>query len=377
MEAKQIIRNLIRESISNLLENAPLADKIYFNTGKLSPRVKEIIERITGKDNYMKIVTDIYWNYLQQSIKNGKWALSVLDGSDYEEDDKEETSENDVLHIDTLREIKGLYEELKNYNKNVFPIEGFDLLHIEDVGNIIWALKQRKKILEEFKKLPSVAGRNMKADIRQERSGYEMNRYRDRLEYFLGHFSLLGNRNDELKQKIINKMFKTNITLEQLLDFVEEKRNLLGGAEFTKEKIREIAETEDVEIVYEQGNIMIVEVSSPNGIKAVGCNSLWCFTYGNDRIYDNWSTYSTNYRVYVIIDFAQPTDDSEFMYVLIRQLTDDNNRFIKYSEEDVDNGKTPLFNMSNENYYDPYSVLSQKLGVNYKKIIRKYLNFGY
>jgi hypothetical protein len=27
---------------------------------------------------------------------------------------------------------------------------------------------------------------------------------------------------------------------------------------------------------------MVIEVSGPNGIKKIGCNSLWCFTYGRN-----------------------------------------------------------------------------------------------
>jgi hypothetical protein len=28
---------------------------------------------------------------------------------------------------------------------------------------------------------------------------------------------------------------------------------------------------------------MVIEVSGPNGKKKIGCNSLWCFTYGRKQ----------------------------------------------------------------------------------------------
>ena len=47
-------------------------------------------------------------------------------------------------------------------------------------------------------------------------------------------------------------MFKADTTLDQLLRFAEEKENLLGGMEFTKEKVKEMAEVEGFDVVYEK-----------------------------------------------------------------------------------------------------------------------------
>jgi hypothetical protein len=107
--------------------------------------------------------------------------------------------------------------------------------------------------------------------------------YRHRLEYFLGHYSLLDNRDAELKKFVEKKMFKSGMTIEKLLSFVEEKENLLGGKKFDKDVIKSVIEDNnhgELEIIYDQGDIMVVEVGGPYGIKEIGCNSLWCFTYG-------------------------------------------------------------------------------------------------
>mgnify|MGYP003338529999 CR=1 FL=1 len=46
----------------------------------------------------------------------------------------------------------------------------------------------------------------------------------------------------ELQKKVQNKMFKSNITLDKLIDFAEEKQNLLGGEEFDREKIKDLVD---------------------------------------------------------------------------------------------------------------------------------------
>lgn len=51
---------IIKEEI-NILENKQLADKIYFNTGKLTDEDKKIIYGITNGDNTTKVISDIYF----------------------------------------------------------------------------------------------------------------------------------------------------------------------------------------------------------------------------------------------------------------------------------------------------------------------------
>ena len=372
----KLIRSLIRKNIEMLFENVQLADKEYFNSGKLSQKVKDIIiSKITGGDNYTKIITDIYWQYLQQLIKQGKWAISIIDKKEYEFTDEDEEVKNDMLDIERWKEIKEYYQDLKSYNKNVFPIKNLNIYKPTNIWIIISGLRLRRLIIEIFKKLPSIAWRNMKEDIRIERDYPELQEYRNHLEHFWNYFSLIRNRDENLQKKIIQKMFKSNVTLSQLLRFVEEKENLLGGADFTKEQIKEMSKYEDFEIVFEQGDVIIVRVDSPDGIKKIGCNSLWCFTYGSgfDSAYRQWNNYSYNDIVYVIIDFKEKSDSANFMNVLIKPLIDKNGRFLKFTEDNEDDH--PLFNMANENWSNPYVTLNHLFGNNYKNIVKKYMNF--
>lgn len=366
----ELIRNykMIRETVRGVLkENLQLADKTYFTPGKLSPKVRQvIIDKITGGDIWTKLISDIYYAELQQSLKMGDWIESGFDEKHKDKDVYE--TKDDVLHVDTWKKIKSFYQQLKSYNKNVFPIEGLNVNGVGDIWSLIQALKQRATILEKIKELPSVAIRNMRADIRTPRSGNEMNHYRDRLEYFLAHYSFLGNRSEELKRFVEKKMFKSGVDIEQLVDFAEEKENLLGGKKFDKDVIKDIISDNnhsELEIIYEKDNIMIVEVSGPYGIKDIGCNSLWCFTYG-EGYSRNWSQHSYNDTVYVIIDFDEPTDSKDFMNVVIKP--------IDFKSDDKEVNDDVVFNMANENRYDVLSYLDSVIGLDTaKKLLTFYV----
>lgn len=357
-ENKTLIKTLLRENLQQ-------ADKLYFKNGKLSEKARQIILMITKGDSFTKLVSDMYYAELIQNHKNGEWISKTMD-KNHKETDK---PNNDVLDNNTLKELQVFHQDLVNYNKNVFPIKDFNINGVENIHYFMSALKQRRLILKMFGELPSIATRNMKGDIRQERTYPELQNYRSDLEYFMSFYSMLSNRDENAKKKIELKMFKNNITLEELLRFAEEKENLVGGTKFTKNKVKQIVKEDgyDLAIVYEKNNIMIVEVSGPDGIKKIGCNSLWCFTYGSgfNNAYRNWNNYSTNDFVYVIIDFNQSPDSPEFMHVLIKPLQDE------YDDED-DNPST-LFDMSNEVQYNPNRIITNYIDF---ETAKKIMNFG-
>ena len=343
------IKKLIKETLDEIFtENIQLADKVYFNTNKLSPEAKNEILKITNGDNFTKIVSDLFF-----SLQN----------------------ENPYFGKTELENILQFYQNIKTYNKNVYPIKNVNFLNPDDIWGMYYALQIRSKIINLFKILPSTASRNMKDDIRTERSSNELSKYLNDIEYFTTHFSQLSNRNKEMQEKVYRKMFKSNTTIEDLMQFVDDKENFLGGASFGKQEIIELSKTEDFEIIYQQGNSMIIQVDSPEGIKAIGCNSLWCFTYGSgfDAAYRQWNTYSHNDIVYVLVDFDENSDSQEFMHVLIGPLLDDDDDLIKYSEENED--QVPLYDMANEQSYNPYHILKTLFGENYETVIYEYLDF--
>jgi hypothetical protein len=353
IQPKYSLVSLIKEELS-LLENLQLADKFYFKSGKLSNEAKEQILQITNGDAYTKIIADIYYYFLKEN--------------------NSESKENTTLNYNNIKELKEIYNSLKSYNKNVFPIAGLNINSVSNVQNLIYSINERKAIIELLKKLPSIAIRNLKNDIRKERSSQELHKYKKDLEYFLSYYSALYNRDEKLRAVIDRKVFKSDATIEDLLQFIEDKNNLIGGAKFTKNMIRKLVEENpyDLEIVFEKGKIMIVDVTSPEGIKTIGCNSLWCFTYGKgfQEAYRQWSSYSTNDHVYVIIDFGLESDSPEFMHVLIKPIE-------KESENNEGEGEgindDKLFDMSNEPIYSPLPFLNSIVGEENIPII---FNFG-
>jgi hypothetical protein len=338
---KDFIKQLLRE-------NLQLADKVYFNSGKLSPRVREIITHVTNGDPYTKIMTDIYYTMLMDGHRTGNWALKQIDP----EHQETENPENDVMGMDDLKKLRPLYNQLKEYNKNVFPIKGFNINGVENVNDLIRALTQREKILNVFNEWPSIAKRNMKDDIRRERDSSEMNHYRDSLENADAYMSMLNNRNEEAKRSILAKIFTKNTTLDNVMDFLYDKESLLGGVDMTRKQVGQILKYDkenydELKVKYNKGNIMIIEVSGPEGIKLIGCNSLWCFTYnrkGGDTNWNDWYNNSTNGYCYIIIDFSQSSDSEDFMHVLTKPLL--------YDYSDYRGDSERLYNMANRDMGD-------------------------
>ena len=324
-------------------ENLQLADKTYFNTGILSVEDKEKILKITNGDSYTKIISDMYV-YLKK--------YSFISSN-----------------------ITELYDEVKNYNKNVFPIKGYDIYNPEHIGNLIHNINLRKNIMKEIKILPSIALRNMRNDIRQERDMEELSKYKNDIEYFNTMYMMLNNRPEEVQANFAKKMFKKNTTLKDLMQFVDDKSEFMGGVDLNKDYIKELSENEDLDIIYEQGNAMIVEVYSPSGIKKIGCNSLWCFTYGTlNDVYQVWNSHSYNDIVYVLINFDVNTDSEDFMHVVIKPILDDEGELIVFEDSSDD---SPVYNMANENYSNPQDLLSYLFGENYESIAKQYLTFDY
>jgi hypothetical protein len=321
------MKNLIKQLLK---ENLQLADKVYFNSGKLSPEVKKIILSITNGDPYTKIMTDIYYNMLVQG----------------------NMTENDVMSNDKIQKLIQTYKQLKEYNKNVFPIKGFNINGVEDSQYLVKTLENRQKILNIFDKWPSIAKRNMKNDIRTERDNREMYDYLDNLETADSDISQLNNRNEEAKNRILAKIFTNNTTLDDVIDFIDNKESLLGGTELTRKQIKQILKKDkeqydELKVKYNKGNIMIIEVDGPNGIKEIGCNSVWCFTYNRDGAtnWNDWRNNSTNGYCYIIIDFSESSDSEDFMHVLTKPLLYD------YSDYGTD-GSQRLYTMANRDVYD-------------------------
>lgn len=341
-EAKEKTRSIIFEYLQQ-------AEKTYFKPGVLSNEDKEQILKITNGDNFTKTISDLYYS-MAKSKKDSETRIP-----DYE-----------------LEVLKGAYEEIKNYNKNVFPIKDYNPFEIKNAFEFIRGLNNRKEIIEKMKLLPSIAIRNLKNDIRVPRNSKELERYKSDLKNFILHIASLGNRDEKMRDAILRKMFKSNTTMADLSNFVEEKQNLLGGAVFTKKKVKDICDEymSESDIIYDKGNIMVVEIYGPRGIKNIGCNSVWCFTYGKDN-WQQWNKYSTNGLCYAIINFSEPSDSLDFMHVLIQPVDWDD---IGHDENDEDIHTSELYSMDNEPVYGAGRYLIDWVGG--EEEAKKIFSFG-
>ncbi len=337
-----------------------LADKIYFKTGKMDESDRLLVLSVTRGDNYTNFISDCLYRYKGLENIDKKLLLSKLDI---------------------------LYQSAKAYNRNLFPVVGLsDFNKIDNIGDVINSLLTRYKIIRDLRTLPSIVIRNLKSDTRTERTAYEFNRYFNDLEYFMGYISLLNNRDEKSRLVIYNKMFKNNRTLEDMIDFAQEKENLIGGGDVTREDLLQVVDEyeDEMTLVYHNEEVMVVRIETPTGIKAIGCNSLWCFTYGSgfDSAYRTWNDYSTNGIVYIIVDFRLPSDNVDFMNVVIKPIDFGNYETVKQehpdqlripfddidklghdTEDDEEVNDNKIYDLSNEPQYSPLSYLKNTIGL--------------
>ena len=307
---------MILDFKSYIFENIQQAEKYYFKTGKISEENKEKILGITNGDNQTKTICDMYYFM----VSNYFYLQSIF------------------------KELSKLYNDLKTYNKNVFPITHFD--NPKEIGYLIESLEKRRLILKVFDELPSIAKRNLKGDIRELRNSKQLKDYYNNITLLQAQISLISNRPEKIANTILKKVFQSNTTLNDILDFFEDKENLIKDYKLTKRKALEIAKENYLDIVYDKNNILILKVEDLDGIKAIGFMSLWCFTYGNS--YRTQSQYSTNDIVYVIINYNKPYDSEYFMCVLIKPIfvLEDYEDYEDYDEDDEEYGT--LFTILNE-----------------------------
>jgi hypothetical protein len=326
--------------ITYIKEDFDLANKLYFKTNIITGKQKDLILSITNNDNYTKLLCDIVY------------TINKIDT---------------FMVEDFKKYLNDTYTQLKEYNKNYFPIKDFNKKDITNLSPYVF--EYRQEVIDNMKKLPSIAIRNLKNDIRIERDTHEFSNYGDKLNYCLGLYGYLLNRPEEIRDKILKKLFKNNITLDDLSNFLEDKYNIIGGVKMDKKTILKIIDDDysgQLDLIYDENNIMIVEVSGPNGIKKIGSNSLWCFTYGNDN-FDVWYRNQKNGIVYVIFNLNKKSDSEDFMYVLLEPLNynPDENEFEEDEKDDFNEYK--LYNMMNDDELHPLIILDNLIGLEKSK----------
>jgi hypothetical protein len=303
------IRKIIRESF-NLAENLQQADKIYFKTGLMSPDDRENILSITGGDGWTRLVADWYYH-----------VMKVWKSSDFNRDKKM---------------IQEFYDDLKNYNKNVFPVE-FDLQEYNAQENergkhildLFSQLRERRYAVNELRKLPAIALRNFKDLIRtpnKSRSEYYYKDLADKLRELNKFIELLPKpgrfddeevaaRKEERRNIFMNKIFASKNTLEDMVKIAQQFAyafNTNEGEEIEREQVIDNLQYIEAELVQDTGKVLVIKVNDQEAMEKLGCMSAWCFARPGAQSY--WETYTDNLGYcYVIFDFSKDTFDSRFL----------------------------------------------------------------
>jgi hypothetical protein len=333
---------------SLLFENYQLAKKLYIDTNIIDNDVVKFLSDLSNKDYTFKVLADVYIQSRQDLAPGFSWENAVI--------------------------------QFRNYNKNVFPIKNFSF---DDPHSVVGEVKSvvntqllvsRNRCLKMLHKWPSFARRNLAQDIKIPRNTLQFFELYRQMEYINQHLSLLDNRPDGVKQNILRKIFSSNHPrFEDVLNFVEDKENLLNGIAYSKDELYNIVRKHsyDLKIVYDKGNIVIVDVTGQTGIKHIGCNSLWCFTYGDEYGHagEQWNDYSYNGHVYAIINFSYPQDSPEFIHIVTKQFKRSqyrDPRQLTFAFDKDDNGKNEdpdsgIYDMANNQVYGDAETIIKSL----------------
>lgn len=291
------INNLEFGSIS---EHKQQMEKEYVKTNLFTPEDVENVLNITNGDAHTYKIARIYDLFQDITSKYNKRKSAESFKNTYAE-----------------KHLKELYDELKNYNKNVFPIENFESLHPLD---LFTSLRNRKEVIDFLNTIPSQYLRNLKPDIRRERnSEYEMQyNLPNTIKSIKNLLKLVDRMSDEKKEKLMNKVFSSkNDTFEKVEHQLNNIQiNYLSHNEGIEELRNKIEYEEDeAEKLYDDGSVVVVDVKSSDAMKNLGCGSQWCFAteYGTEH----WGNYADNSHVQIVYNFSEDSDSYTRMVVVL------------------------------------------------------------
>jgi hypothetical protein len=284
------MHNLVKIRLRQvLLENVQQADKLYFNSGKLSPEIKEEILSITGGDNYTRLVADLAFHFLK--FGNNKRLLEIF------------------------------YDYLVSYDKNVFPVVG-DLFDygISDsndfhILNLFALLQKRNDAVDALRTLPSIAIRNLKGIIKKPQNNeFAYKEITDKLNELNGYLKVIPDNEKGLAIK--NKIFTSKNGLDDMVAIGKQfQYNFASGEELPRDEIVYLAHHNGSDIIQDTNEILVVRVNSSEAMQELSCTSLWCFSRPNSL--DFWYQYAPEGFLYLIFDYTKEYDDATFMLVYL------------------------------------------------------------
>jgi len=195
-----------------------------------------------------------------------------------------------------------LYSELRSYSKDLLPIKGMEKigqpLSDHETFSIAKTLIMRSQVIEQLSLLPSIAKRNMKEELRLVRDTHDMENYLHIMRLLVYGWGQLQNRPKEQLDKIAKKVFSSKYPwISEKLDAIEDAASMklpMKGMDEVYETIENCGD--GAEIVQDDERVIVVRITEQEAIKALGCNSSWCFSMPASS--GDWENYSTNDTIY-------------------------------------------------------------------------------
>jgi 2'-5' RNA ligase len=303
------LSQIMSREIWNLNENVQQMDKFFVKTGLFDNNDRDRVISITNGDNFTYFISKMY-----------AWIFQIGEynrGDNYNPEQKE--SKWNSYHRNYLNDI---YQQVKNYNSNVFPIENFNSsdggsLHPIEIAE---TFKGRELALKILAQIPNIYLRNLKNDIRRVRTI-------DDMKYGLptimkeinNHFKLYDRLSEEKRNIVFKKIFSSkNDTFEKILTQLKNSNNYLYHEDAIDElldKINYEAEYGEADLLYDNNNVVVVDVKSSDAMKNLGCGSQWCFA--TEHGIDHWINYADNSHVNIVYNFNLEPDDENRMVVVL------------------------------------------------------------
>lgn len=286
MDMKLKIKNILRENIQQ-------ADKIYFNTGKLSADDRARLLSITKGDNYTKLCADLM-KYL--------------------------TNDNRKVNDGILRVVADMHKSMLTYDKNVFPLKHSLTDYSEEkntplhISNLYSCLRYRQEAVNSLRKLPSIGIRNLKDIIRTPTDNeYEIKNNADKISRLASFLGVLP-KNDEKRNLVLKKIFSSaNNTIDKMIDVAEHFSHMSTGnqEEVSREEVIDTVKQVEAKIVQAKPKLLVIKVNSNEAMIELACTSFWCFARPNSEQF--WEDYADMGYVYIIYDFTKEVDDATFL----------------------------------------------------------------
>lgn len=282
-------------------ENLQQADKLYFNNNLLNDEDKEFVLNITNGDKYTSLVSALVYTFK----KHG----------DYKQ------------YSNTFLKF---YNNLKNYNKGLFPlpIDMFSFLKKNDKYDILRLrsiLNERKRLIDYYKQLPSIAKRNLKINKSYDNK-YQIESVIRKVRSIIEFLDVLKGKIDNDKfEDVLKKIFTSKNDIDQVImnleSFIDAYINLQDVDEDT---ILNFCEYYDIPFYKYSNNIITVIIQNQEQMEEIAGTTLWCFARpGADNDWDIYTNSGEDLPI-LIYNFNYAKNDANFLTLY---LTKDDSYF--------------------------------------------------